>query len=193
MRDLFRERGHDAWSNDLDPCEGDPAYHIQGDAIEVAYGQQWDIMIAMPPCTYLANSGVRWLYPDTGAPLLDAIAKQERWDKMREGASFYTKLALAPIKHKVLENPVMHSHARRLIPLRWDLQYIQPWQFGHGEIKRTGLERWNLPFLSPTNVVSGRVATVHKMPPSDTRGKDRSRTYPGIARAMVEQYLEYLK
>lgn len=182
VRNAFRALGYDAWSNDIDPAEDNSPYHIQGDALEVSRSAHWDLMIAHPPCTFLCNAGVRWL-----------TEKEGRWQLMREGARFYTDLALAPIKFKAVENPIMHGFARAAIPLRWTLQYIQPWEHGHAESKRTGLELWNLPKLAVSDFVPPPYKqSVWAMPPSDTRGKDRSRTFPGIAKALAEQYGRYV-
>ena len=180
VRDAFKARGHDAWSCDLLPTEK-PGQHIQGDVLEIL-DDGWDLMIAHPPCTYLCNSGVRWLY--------DKIGKRnvERWQKMRSAARFFRKLLTTKrIKKKVIENPIMHKYAVRIIGRRQD-QIIQPWQFGHGETKATCLHLEKLPKLKPTNIVSGREARIHKMSPSEERGKLRSTTLSGIANAMAEQW-----
>jgi len=174
VRDAFSALGHDAWSCDLLPTDS-PGNHIRGDVIEFI-GDGWDLMIAHPPCTYLSNSGVRWLYEQYG-----------RWEKMREGAEFFKALLNAPIPRIAVENPVMHKYAVEVIGRRQD-QTVQPWQFGHGETKRTCLWLKGLPHLVPTNVVDGREARVHMMPPSEDRWKLRSITYPGIAEAMASQW-----
>lgn len=176
VRDAFLERGHDAWSCDILPTEKNPARHIIGDAIDIAYGQDWDLMIAHPPCTYLCNSGVRWLHSDPN-----------RWAKMVQGAEFFKKLLGAPVNLIAVENPIMHKHAVEIIGRRQD-QIIQPWQYGHGETKATGLWLKGLSKLIPTNIVSGREARVFRMPPGPNRGKERSRFFNGIAEAMAEQW-----
>jgi len=170
VRDAFRARGHDAWSCDLLPCEGDPAWHIQGDAIEAAYSRQWGLMIAHPPCTHLAVSGARWFK--------DKIPQQ------KAALAFVSALLNAPISRIALENPVSIISSR----IRKPDQMIQPWQFGHGETKATCLWLKGLAPLKPTEIVDGRVARVHKMPPGPNRWKERSRTYQGIADAMAEQW-----
>ena len=170
VRDAFRARGHDAWSCDLLPCEGDPAWHIQGDAIDAAYSRQWDLMIAHPPCTHLAVSGARWFK--------DKLPQQEA------ALAFVRALLDAPIPRIALENPVSIISSR----IRKPDQVIQPWQFGHGETKATCFWLKGLEPLKPTEIVDGRVARVHKMPPGPDRWKERSRTYQGIADAMAEQW-----
>jgi hypothetical protein len=112
--------------------------------------------------------------------------------ELREGAALFSAFWNAPIPRVAVENPVMHGHAKRLIENYAEpAQSIQPWQFGHGETKRTCLWLRNLPPLRPTNVVEGREQRVHRMPPSPTRWKERSRFYPGIAAAMAEQWTEH--
>ncbi|MBA2707649.1 MAG: DNA cytosine methyltransferase [Gemmatimonadaceae bacterium] len=168
VRDAFAARGHDAWSCDLLPTEK-PGQHIHGDVLDVL-GDGWDLMIAHPPCTHLAVSGARW-FAGKQAEQADALA-------------FVQALLNAPIPHIALENPVSIISSR----IRKPDQIVQPWQFGHGETKSTCLWLQGLPKLEATNCVSGRVARVHRMPPGPERWKERSRTYPGIARAMAEQF-----
>jgi hypothetical protein len=195
VRDAFRERGHSALSVDLLPSER-PGLHIQGDVLDVlrARAGEFDLMIAHPPCTYLANSGVRWLYGGKGTE-----RDPERWEKMREAAGFFALLLSANVPRIAVENPIMHSHGRETIEglvERYQLDYgidferqtIQPWQFGHGETKATQLWLRNLPPLTPTDVVEGREARVHRMAPSANRWAERSRTFTGIAAAMAEQW-----
>lgn len=177
VRDAFRARGFDAWSCDLLPTEGDPQWHIQDDAMQVAYGQFWDLMICHPPCTDLAVSGSRW-FPEKIADGRQATALQ-----------FVRTLMDAPIARIALENPVsiISSHIRKP-----DFT-IQPWQFGHGEVKRTCFWTKNLPRLVPTDIVEGRDARVHKMPPGPDRWKERSRTLPGVAAAMADQWGDHIR
>jgi len=112
--------------------------------------------------------------------------------ELREGAALFSAFWNAPIPRVAVENPVMHGHAKRLIENYAEpAQSVQPWQFGHGETKRTCLWLRGLPPLKPTNVVAGREQRVHRMPPSPTRWKERSRFYPGIAAAMAEQWTEH--
>ena len=168
VRDAFRARGHDAMSCDLLPTE-QPGPHYHG-PVEDILGDGWDIMIAHPPCTHLAVSGARW------------------WkDKRQEQAAaldFVRLLLAAPIPRIALENPISIISTA----IRKPDQIIQPWQFGHGETKATCLWLKGLPPLVPTNIVPGREARIHKMPPSPDRWKARSRTYSGIAAAMASQW-----
>jgi hypothetical protein len=181
VRDAFRKRGHNAWSVDLLESESYKGPHIIGDALELtAPGNPWDLMIAHPPCTYLANSGVRWLYKD-GEP------DEDRWLRMAEGAEFFRALLNAPIPRIAVENPIMHKYAREIVGRGPD-QYVQPWQYGHPETKATGLWLKNLPKLEPTNIVSGREPRVHHASPGPERWKERSRTLQGIADAMADQW-----
>lgn len=171
VREAFRKRGHDAWSCDLLPCNDDGP-HIEGDVLKIL-DWNWDLMIAHPPCTYLCNSGVRWLYE-----------KEGRWQKMQEASEFFKKLLDADIAKKCIENPVPHKHTG----LPKYTQTIQPWEYGHGETKRTCLWLQGLPNLKPTKIVEGRTARIHRMAPSEDRGKLRSITYQGIAEAMADQW-----
>lgn len=169
VRDAFRARGHDAWSCDLLPTEGDPQWHHEGDIFDILYGD-WDLLIAHPPCTHLAVSGARWFK--------DKLVEQA------EALAFVQQLLDAPIEKIALENPISIISSR----IRKPTQIIQPWQFGHGETKATCLWLKNLPPLVPTKIVDGREARVHKMAPGPDRWKERSRTYQGIADAMAEQW-----
>lgn len=185
VRDAFLARGHDAWSCDLLPTETNSNRHIQGDVREVIASTQWDMLIvAHPPCTRLCNSGVRWLSkPPTGKTL------DQMWQELREGADLFSDLWNAPIERVCIENPVMHRHAKELIRNYQDFaQSVQPWQFGHGEVKRTCLWLRGLPKLTPTDIVDGREARVHRMPPGPDRWRERSRFFTGIAKAMAEQW-----
>lgn len=168
VRDAFRARGHDAWSCDLEDTER-PGPHIRGDVIpELNAG--WDLMVAHPPCTHLAVSGARWFK--------DKVIEQVR------ALDFVQALMDAPIPSIAIENPISIISSR----IRKPDQIIQPWQFGHGEVKATCLWLKNLPALTPTNVVAGREARVHRMPPGPHRGRERSRTFQGIADAMADQW-----
>lgn len=187
VRDAFRALGHDAWSCDLLPCERGRDYHIQGNVLNNLHG--WDLMIAHPPCTYLCNSGVRWLAP--GGKL-----NAERHKLMQEACDLFATLLSADIPHVCVENPVMHKYARNYLQETWRVlrhdarptQTIQPWQFGHGEIKRTCFWLRGLPVLEPTDIVSGRTARVHLATPGPNRWKERSRTLTGVANAMAKQW-----
>jgi hypothetical protein len=184
VRDAFRARGHDAWSCDILPTDADPTWHIQGDAVEVAYGQDWDLMIAHPPCTYLTNSGVTWLHKDP-----------TRWANLDDAAEFFKRLYDAPIPRKCIENPIMHKYAKERIGGIKQSQVIQPWMFGHTEQKATCLWLQGLPELKPTNNVKEEMMALpdnqrqrlHYLPPSADRWKLRSTTFKGIADAMADQ------
>lgn len=168
VRESFKKRGHNAWSCDLRPTEI-PGQHIQDNILNYIE-RKWDLAIFFPPCTRLCVSGARWfnLYPD----------------EQEEAAMFFMALANAKIPRIAIENPI------GVMSTKWRKpdQIIQPWQFGHGETKATCLWLKNLPLLRPTNIVEGREARIHKMPPSADRGKLRSITYQGIADAMAEQW-----
>lgn len=184
VRDAFLDRGHDAWSCDLLPSETGSNRHIRGDARAIL-NDGWDLlMVAHPPCTRLCNSGVRWLsVPPPGRTL------ESMWLELAEGASLFSAFLNAPIPRVCVENPVMHKHAKALIDGYCEpAQSVQPWQFGHGETKRTCLWLRNLPPLKPTNIVEGREARVHLMPPGENRWRERSRFFPGIAAAMADQW-----
>lgn len=181
VRRALRALGHDAWSCDLLPAaDGDP-HHIQGDVLDVL-DDGWDGAILHPPCTYLANSGVRWLYGGRGHQR-DA----DRWKKMEAAARFFRACLDAPIKRLAVENPIQHGHCRKIIGRGPD-QTIQPWMFGHGETKATCLWLKGLPHLEPTCVVDGRRPRVHFASPGQDRWKERSITLPGIAKAMALQW-----
>lgn len=168
VRDAFRQKGWDAWSCDLLPTEA-PGQHIQGDVLDVI-DQGWDIMIAFPPCTDLAASGAKWF--------------KRKAKEQAKGIDFVRRLMSANINKIAIENPVGVLSTQ----IRKPDQIIQPWQHGHGETKATCLWLKNLPPLAPTDIVAGRRPAVHLCPPSVDRWKIRSRTYPGIARAMAEQW-----
>ena len=183
VRDAFRERGHEAWSCDLLGPEDVPeefsrqrwpAYHLEGDVRafldRTPWGEPWDLLLAFPPCTHLCSSGARW------------FAGKQR--EQRDALIFVRELLDAPIQRVALENPigVISSHIRK------PDQIIQPWQFGHGEVKATCLWLKGLPCLVPTNIVEGRRPRVHYESPGPDRWRNRSRTLPGIAQAMAEQW-----
>ncbi|AYQ98972.1 DNA methyltransferase [Arthrobacter phage Anjali] len=182
VRDAFLSQGHDAISCDLLPTDA-PGPHYQGDVFDII-NDGFDLMVAHPPCTYLTNSGVRWLHE-----------RPERWELMREGAKFFSELLNADIPRIAVENPVMHGYARELIGSR-ATQTIQPWMFGHAENKRTGLWLKNLPPLEPTRdarpimeaMTYAEKNRVHYASPGKDRWKQRSTTYAGVARAMGRQW-----
>lgn len=169
VRLAFRRLGHDAYSCDLLESEDGSPHHIIGDVRELI-SESWDLAIFHPHCTHLAVSGSRWFK-----------------DKAKEQAAaleFVKMLMEAPIPRIAIENPISIISSR----IRKPDQIIQPWQFGHGETKATCLWLKGLPKIVPTNIVEGRVARVHRMPPSRNRWKERSRTYSGIAEAMAMQW-----
>lgn len=183
VREAFRRLGHDAWSCDLLESEDNSKYHIQGDCLALL-GDGWDLLIAHPPCTRLANSGVRWLH------------ERDLWVDFEQAVQFYLALRNAPIAKKCLENPVMHKYAReRLGSVR--RQVVQPWWFGEKTFKATGYELHGLPDLVATDrLTPPAVGTdehkawswIHRCPPGPDRWKIRSRTPQGIADAMAEQW-----
>ena len=183
VRDAFTRAGHDAYSCDLLPSET-PGNHIEGDVLE-CLGGDWDLMIAHPPCTYLANSGVRWLYEDP-----------DRWAWLDEATAFFNALLDAPIDSICVENPIPHKYAvERLDGSRYT-QLIQPWQFGHMETKATCLWLKGLPKLVPTSdlkeetmaLPESQRGRIFYASPSADRWKERSKTYEGIAAAMAAQW-----
>jgi len=173
----FRERGHEAYSCDILPTEGNPDWHIQDDVLK-HLDENWDLAILHPECTFLTVSGNRWMKPEY----------QERFpnrpQQIKDAIEFFMKLVNAPIPKIAIENPIgiMSTVYRK------PDQIIQPYQFGHPETKATCLWLKGLPKLTHTNIVGGREARIHKMPPSKDRGKERSRSYAGIAKAMAEQW-----
>ncbi len=190
VRDAFRDQGHEAWSCDLESVEPEgrwPNYHLCGDVRWfLPHGTpspRWDLMIAHPPCTFLANSGARWLY--NGGKGTER--NPDRWRNMKAAADFFNDLAGADIPKIAIENPIMHKYGREIVGRKYD-QIIQPWQFGHGETKATCLWLKGLPALIPTDIVDGRAARVHLASPGKDRWKERSRTLPGVAAAMVTQW-----
>ena len=168
VRNEFLKKGHDAWSCDLLPTES-PGNHIQDNVLN-HIDEDWDLMIAFPPCTHLAVSGARWF--------------KDKKKEQKESIKFFIALVSANINKICVENPIgiMSTHYRK------PDQIIQPWQFGHGETKATCLWLKNLPMLNPSNIVNGREQRLHRLPPSADRAKIRSKTYPGIAKAMAEQW-----
>ena len=175
VRDAFLKRGHDAVSCDILPTES-PGPHIQRDVLDVL-DQGWDLIVGHPPCTYLANSGVRWLHE-----------RPDRWQELDNGAAFFRALLGAPCEKIALENPTPHRYAVERIGRNYD-HAIQPWEFGDPETKKVCLWLKGLPPLMATEApTEQRTARVHRMPPGPNRQKERSRFFPGIARAMAEQW-----
>lgn len=174
VRDSFSRLGHDATSFDLLPSET-PGKHIQKDIQSFSwdYWSQFDLAICHPPCTHLSVSGARWF--------------KDKLPEQAEALDFVRWIMALPIEKMAIENPISIISSK----IRKPNQIIQPWMFGHGETKSTCLWLKNLPNLVPTNIVEGREAKVHRMPPGPNRWKERSRTYKGIAEAMAEQWGSY--
>jgi len=168
VRDAFIAKGHDAVSCDILPTDS-PGPHLQCD-VRLVLNDGWDLMVAHPPCTHLAVSGAKWF--------------SDKVEEQREAIEFFMTLANAPIAKIAIENPVCIMSSKWRKPD----QYIQPWQYGHGETKKTGLWLKGLPLLVPTDIVNGREDRVYKMPQSKDRWKLRSTTYQGIANAMADQW-----
>lgn len=182
VRDAFIKKGIMATSCDLLPCDGDKnAPHYQGNVFDII-NEGWDLMIAFPPCTYLASSGMHW------------TTRGLRDPKLTEDALFFVKsLMNAPIHRILIENPIGCISSR----IRKPDQIIQPWQFGHPESKSTCLWLKNLPLLQPTNILEKPIkgywenqtpSGQNKLGPSKDRWKERSKTYQGIADAFADQY-----
>ena len=171
----FRAAGHFAYSCDLLPTRGKAEWHYQRDIMEAILILPWDLIILHPDCTAMAVSGNRWY--GEGMPRNDERKKAIKWTLE------LWELAKKHSPKVALENPV--SVIFKYLP---NVHYIQPYDFGHGETKKTGFALHNLEPLQPTNKVSGREQRIWKMPPSPTRKRDRSATFPGIAAAMVNQW-----
>lgn len=217
VRRAFNALGHDAWSCDLRPAEDGSNRHITGDVREVlTWG--WDMMVvAHPPCTRLCNSGVRWLSepptklnpahhtPDECLAFVNMDRDQRlafMWEQLDKGAELFSDMWNAPVERVVVENPVMHQHAKDRIRNYADFgQSVQPWQYGDWETKRTCLWMRGVDPLVPTyrtlddaRLGLGLAADakptdrVHKMAPGANRDKERSRFFEGIANAMALQW-----
>lgn len=198
----FRNLGFEAYSCDIQECSGGhPEWHIQGDALKEAYSGKYDLMIAHPPCTYLAVSGARWLYNKDGS------RNEERFANQSEALDFVQLLMDAPIKHIAIENPVsvISTHIRK------PEQIVQPYMFGDQASKTTCLWLKNLPLLKPTEIVgkgefvewedkNGKkkrqakwyLDTLTKAKTADERRTLRSKTFEGIAKAMAKQWGDFL-
>lgn len=176
VRDAFIAAGHDAISCDILPSET-PGPHHQGDVLPLLR-RGWDLVIAHPPCTFLCNSGVRWLHERPG-----------RWQQMEDAAEFFLECLCADAEMVAVENPVMHGYAQKIIGRPADFS-IQPWMFGDNFKKRTCFHTRNLPPLRATSTLDGStaIAECHLCPPGANRASIRSRTYPGIANAMPAQW-----
>lgn len=168
----LRKLGHEAYSCDIEQCSGGhPEWHLHQDVLPILE-EEWDMVIAFPPCTDLAVSGARYF-------------EEKRKDgRQQRSIEFFMRFAECSCERVAIENPI------GIMSTNWRKpdQIIQPWQFGHGETKATCLWLKGLPLLQPTNIVDGRKQRVWRMPPSKDRAKLRSKTYPGIAKAMAEQW-----
>lgn len=190
VREAFRSLGHSAYSCDLLPAEDGSDYHIQQDVREVVRYDTWDLMIAHPPCTYLSSSGMHWTARGLRDPMLTESA-----------IGFFMLFTRTEIPHVAIENPVGVMSTRYRKPD----QYIQPYQFGEDASKKTGLWLHNLPPLIHTEHVEPRIVNgkprwsnqtdsgQNRLGPSSDRWKIRSSTYPGIAKAMAEQWTKYIE
>lgn len=191
----FRKLGHEAYSCDVEPCSGGhPEWHIQADVLPLLNGKcnfrtvdgaeheisgRWDMIVAFPPCTYLTVSGNRWFNIER----CGEKAIQRHKDR-KKATEFFMRFVYADCEKIAIENPVGVMSTKYRKPD----QIIQPWQFGHGEVKKTCLWMKGLPKLMPTNIVDGREQRVWKMSPGKERQKNRAKTFPGIAKAMAEQW-----
>jgi hypothetical protein len=198
----FRRLGYEAYSCDMLPCSGGhPKWHIQGDAIKEAYSGKYDLMVAHPPCTYLAVSGARWMYNK------DGTVNQDRLKNQNEALDFVKQLMEAPIKHIAIENPVSVISSK----IRKPDDIIQPYMFGDKATKTTCLWLKNLPKLQATNVVekgdffewvdkNGKkkrqaqwyMDALSKAKSPEERRTLRSKTFTGIAQAIATQYSDYI-
>ena len=182
-RDAFNAAGHNATSCDILPTDT-PGPHYQGDVRDLM-GERWDLVIAHPPCTYLSNSGVRWLHTEPG-----------RWGTMREAAAFFALMFQFNTPRLAVENPIQHRYAVEAHGQGKPSQTVQPWQFGHPETKRTAYWLRGLPKLVETDNVKVQFdalpvrerARIHYASPGPDRWKFRSTSYSGIAQAMADQW-----
>jgi hypothetical protein len=190
VRDAFLRLGHNAISCDLLPTES-PGPHYQGDVFDII-NDGFDLMIAHPPCTYLTNAGVTWLYNK------DKTRNEQRWANMKDGANFFKKLLNCSIPKICIENPIMHKYSKEIIGVKQS-QVIQAWMFGHPEQKATCLWLKGLPKLKLSKNVKEEMMKLpskerqrlHYLPPSKDRWKIRSTTFQGIADAMAQQWGNY--
>ena len=197
----FRKLGHEAYSCDLLSCSGGHSeWHIKGDAIKEAYSGKYDLMIAHPPCTYLALSGNRWLYNKDGSK------NQERWNNQAKALNFVRALMDAPIKRIAIENPMSVISSQ----IRKPDQIVQPWMFGDKAQKSTCLWLKNLPLLKPTDIVdkgefiefvdkNGKkkkqplwyYEALRQAKTTEERRTLRSKTFKGMAKAIAEQWSDF--
>lgn len=188
----FRKLGHEAYSCDLQECSGGhPEWHIQADAIETAYNSHWDMIIAHPPCTYMSNAGACRMYPKKGQ--IDEV----RFEKAMAAKEFFMAFYNADCERIAIENPIPLS----VVGLPKKTQVIQPYEFGHPFTKKTYLWLKGLPELTPTEIVKPvgpyvcgnseiwkKQAAKGIVYGKEKSSKHRSKTFPGIAKAMAEQW-----
>jgi hypothetical protein len=174
----LRKRGHEAFSCDIQDCSGGhPEWHLKMDVMKAIDLMPWDRIILHPACTKIAVSGNRWYGEGT-------TRHNERLEAVKWTQKLWNK-AISKCNNVGLENPVGVLNKYGDFPKP---HYVQPWQFGHGETKNTGFWLHGLPPLKPTDIVEGREQRIWKLPPSEDRGKLRSKTFPGIAKAIAEQW-----
>ena len=191
----FRKLGFEAYSCDLQDCSGGrPEWHVKDDAVKVANQGGWDLMVAHPPCTRLTNAGVRWLKEPPKDKTLVEI-----WREFFEGVELYKALRNAPIPKIAIENLIMHCHAKEALGII-KRNVVQPWWFGDKLFKATGFELIGLdPLVESEKSLRAIVpkpgtqehkdwSVIHRMSPGPERAKLRSKTWPGIARAIAEQW-----
>jgi hypothetical protein len=180
----LRKLGHEAFSCDILPCSGGrPEWHLKTDVFEAINLKQWDMGIFFPTCTYLTVSANKW-YKDQPKRKSGTLVGSERRKAREEAIEFFMKLYNCKIPKVAIENPIGVMSSR----FRKPNQVLQPWMFGHGETKATCLWFRNLPELKPTDMVDGRVQRLHLLPKTADRATLRSKTYPGIAKAMATQW-----
>jgi len=191
VRDALIRHGWDAISCDIQESIAEGP-HYCGDVMDILY-EPWDMIIAHPPCTFSAHSGVQHLWDESKKP--EKVKVEERWEKMRKGVEFFNIFRDHPCKKKCIEQPILHGYAIDLIGVDYT-QLIQPWMFGHLEQKGTCLWLYGLDELVPTNNVYKEMMKLPEserqkmfwMGPSEERANLRSKTYDGIAEAMAEQW-----
>lgn len=191
IRREFRQRGHDAWSCDLAPADDNDPHHLQCDVLTIL-DDRWDLAIFHPDCTYLANSSVQWLWRQPKKPKPGVLYGPPRWKALDEACAFFRRLLDAPIPRLACENPIPHRYAVERLGRSYD-QLIQPYQFGHPEMKATCLWLKGLPPLQPTQIVElpdkqSEAQRIFHMRPSEERSRLRSISYQGIGAAMADQW-----
>jgi len=182
----LRKLGHEAYSCDLQDCSGrHPEWHLKMDVFEAINLKKWDAGIFFPDCTYLTVSANKW-YKDQPERKSGTLVGEKRREAREKAIEFFMKLYNSDIPKIAIENPIGIISSR----FRKPNQVLQPWMFGHGETKATCLWLKNLPELRPTNIVDGREQRLHLLPKTPDRAKIRSKTFPGIAKAMAKQWFK---